>query len=114
MLHQNHHELIQKLLNCALSCEICATGCLKEEDVKMMARCINLDRDCADICIQAARLLKRDSEIGHQYLLICEEICRMCAAECGKYAHEHCKQCAQACKDCADACHAHHKSITQN
>ncbi len=114
MLHQNHHELIQKLLNCALSCENCATGCLKEEDVKMMARCISLDRDCADICIQAAQLLKRDSEIGHQYLLICEEICRMCAAECGKYAHEHCKQCAQACKDCADACHAHHKSITQN
>jgi hypothetical protein len=114
MLHENHQKLIQKLIDCALSCENCATLCLKEENVSMMSCCISLDRDCADICTQAARLLKRDSEIGHQYLLLCEEICRMCGDECGKHEHEHCKECAQACKICADACHEHHELITQS
>ncbi len=30
---------------CAMACENCAASCLREEDVKMMARCIALDMD---------------------------------------------------------------------
>lgn len=110
----NHQALIQQLLECALACEHCATSCLQEEDVKMMAPCIKLDRDCSDICVQAARLLQRESDIAHQYLLLCEEICRMCGEECSKHEAEHCQQCAAACKACAEACHAHHTPITQD
>lgn len=106
--HQ-HSALIQELINCALSCENCMTACLEESDgSSMMAHCIELDRDCAEICFQAARLLQRDSEVAHKYLLVCEEICRICAEECGKHEHGHCKACAEACKKCAEACHAHH------
>lgn len=65
-------------------------------------------------CTQAARLLQRDSIIGHQYLLLCEEICRLCAAECSKHDHEHCRQCAVACEECADACHANQETINQD
>ncbi|RVT98170.1 four-helix bundle copper-binding protein [Mucilaginibacter limnophilus] len=110
---ENHEELIKKLLDCALACEHCATMCLQEEDVKMMAGCISLDRDCADICFQATRLLKRDSTLGLQYLLICEEACRLCAEECSKHKHEHCQACAAACIACAEACHLYHKPIRQ-
>jgi hypothetical protein len=79
-----------------------------------MVDCISLDRDCADICRQAAILLQRDSKIGHQYLLLCEEICRICAEECSKHAQmNHCKLCAVICLKCADACHRHHEPITQ-
>jgi hypothetical protein len=114
MEHHDHSALIQKLLNCVLACEHCATACLDEEDVQMMTACIKLDRDCADICAQAARLLQRDSVIAHQYLVLCEEICRLCADECGKHDHEHCRQCAEACQICADACHEHHQPIIQD
>lgn len=114
MESNNHQALIQKLLNCVLACEHCATACLQEEDVKMMAGCIRLDRDCADMCTLAARLLQRDSVIAHQFLLLCEEICRLCADECGKHQHDHCRQCAAACRECADACHAHHTPVTQD
>jgi hypothetical protein len=113
MKNHNHQDLIQTLLDCALACEHCATACLSEEDVKMMARCIWLDRDCADLCTQAARLLQRDSEIGHQYLLLCEEICRMCGEECAKHNMDHCQECARHCQACADACHQHHEPIRQ-
>ena len=114
MENHDHSALIKKLLDCMLSCENCATACLLEDDVKDMTRCISLDRDCADICDQGARLLQRNSVIGHQYLVICEEICRMCADECGKYDYDHCKRCAEACLICAEACHAHHEPITQD
>src|SRR5476651_453287 len=112
--NHNHQQLIQRLLDCVLACEHCATACLGEDDVKMMAGCIRLDRDCADICSQAARLLQRDSVIAHQYLVLCEEICRLCAEECGKHNMDHCRQCAEACRQCAEACHAHHEPITQD
>lgn len=110
----NHRDLIQKLLDCALACEYCASACLKEADVAKMTGCISLDRDCSDLCIQAMRLLKRESVIGHQFLLICEEICRLCADECGKHEHAHCQECARACRECAEACHAHHEMIRQD
>jgi hypothetical protein len=112
--HHNHQALIQKLLDCVLACEHCATACLGEDDVKIMVNCIVLDRDCADICNIGARLLQRDSVIAHQYLVLCEEICRLCAAECGKHNMDHCQQCAEACRQCAEACHAHHEPITQD
>ncbi len=114
MEQHNHQALIQTLLNCVSACEHCATACLQEEDVKMMANCIRLDRDCADICTQAVRLLQRDSNIAHQYLLLCEEICRLCADECGRHDAEHCRKCAEDCRACAEACHAHHQPITQD
>jgi hypothetical protein len=99
-------ELIQKLIDCALICEECEAACLNEENITLLARCIELDRDCADICLQASRLIKRDSEIGDEYLMVCEKICRMCAEECNKHHHDHCRACAEACVACADACHA--------
>lgn len=114
MEQRNNQALIQTLLDCALACEYCASSCLEEEHVKMMTSCIKLDRDCADICLQAARLLQRNSVIAYQYLLLCEEICRLCAEECGKHDHKHCKACAEACIKCADACHKNHEAIHQN
>lgn len=114
MENHDHSALIRKLLDCMLACENCATACLQEDDVKNMVGCISLDRDCADICAQAARLLQRNSPIAHQYLVLCEEICRMCSDECGKHEHDHCRKCAEACRICAEACHAHHQPITQD
>lgn len=115
MLNQNHKDLIQTLINCALTCEMCLSECLKESDVKKMAECIRLDHDCADLCNQAAMLLQRESRIAHQYLFLCEEICRMCAEECSKHAHmDHCRICAEACLQCAEVCHMHHEPIPQH
>jgi hypothetical protein len=101
----SHKELQQKLIECALTCEDCEAACLNEDNITLMARCIELDRDCADICLQAARLLQRQSEIADDYILMCEKMCRLCAEECRKHSHEHCKHCAEVCEACADACH---------
>lgn len=105
--HQ-HGALIQTLLDCARISEECIAACLHESDVAKMAHCIEVDRDCADICFLAAKLLMRDSEVAHKFLAVCEETCRICAEECSKHDDKHCKQCAESCRKCAEACHAHH------
>ena len=103
-----HAGLINTLIECASACERCMSACLEEKDVTPMAHCIELDRDCAAICFLGAQLLLRDSEMAHQYLLVCEEACRLCAEECSLHDHDHCKECARACRRCEEACHAHH------
>lgn len=101
-----HHELIEKIDICVAACNFCASSCLKEEDVKMMAKCISTDMDCAEICRTTGILLARNSEHGKHLLKECAEVCEACAAECGKHEHDHCKACAKACTECAEACRA--------
>ncbi len=91
---------------CAVACNACIAGCLQEADVKMMARCIALDIDCAAMCQLAAAAMARNSEMAKHLCRVCAEICLACAAECGQHHHDHCKRCADACKKCAQACEA--------
>jgi hypothetical protein len=105
--HQ-HTDLINTLIECAMACERCMSACLEEKDVTLLAHCIELDRDCAEVCFLGAKLLLRDSEIAHEYRKVCEEACRLCAEECSMHTHEHCQECARACRRCEAACHEHH------
>jgi hypothetical protein len=109
ILTQEQTEVIQELVNCALACEACSSSCLREKDVAHMTRCIELTRDCAEICFQAARHVMRRSEIARQFLTVCEEICRVCADECRKHNEDHCEICAEACESCADNCNRFYK-----
>jgi hypothetical protein len=89
---------------CVSACEHCATACLGEDDVKMMARCIMLDRSCADFCALAAREMTRGSEFARQICGLCADICQACGDECAKHQMDHCQECARACHACATAC----------
>ena len=91
---------------CVLACEGCASACLRESEVTAMARCIVLDRDCADLCALAATLMARDSEHASALCALCAKACDACAQECGSHKMDHCQACAAACKRCADACRA--------
>jgi hypothetical protein len=104
MAHQQFKDCIDV---CAVSCNHCATECLKEDDVKMLARCIQLDLECAAICRSAAELMSLGSEYSHHLCRICADVCKECGEECEKHAQmgmAHCKECAQACRRCAQAC----------
>jgi hypothetical protein len=106
-MHTQNQALLDALNACIASCEHCATACLQEEDVKMMVRCISLDRDCADICALTARYVARGSEHAQHILSECAEICKACGDECAKHTHmQHCQECADACRRCEEACRA--------
>lgn len=106
MSHEQHLELMDALAKCADECNHCISACLDEKEVKMLARCIKLDMDCADICRLTAAFVSRNSEHAEHLLRECAEICNACAEECEKHSHhmDHCRKCAEECRKCAEAC----------
>ena len=104
MTTNQFQSCIEACYACAATCDTCASACLKEEDVKMMAGCIALDIDCADICRVAAGFMARGSQLASAICQACAEVCEACADECGKHEAQHCKDCAAACRRCAQEC----------
>ncbi|WP_412104690.1 four-helix bundle copper-binding protein [Viridibacillus arenosi] len=86
------------------ACNTCFDSCLKEDDVKMMTKCIRYDRACADACMFAIQAMVSNSPFIDEICNLCADICERCAEECAKHNHEHCQQCARTCQKCADAC----------
>lgn len=109
MSHEKFKSCIDACNACAAECDHCATSCLEEDDVKMMARCIQLDRYCADICRLASAFMARagnfnDEKYARQICGLCAQVCEDCGEECDKHDADHCKRCAEACRKCAKEC----------
>lgn len=104
MSHEQHQELLQILHECMVECNHCFDACLKEDDVKMMAECIRLDRECADMCNYLEQAISRGTPFTSELAAVCAKICEACGNECKKHDHEHCQKCAEACFKCAEAC----------
>lgn len=102
-----NQNLINALNECVAACNHCASACLGEEDVKMMARCIQTDIVCAEICSTTAKVLAFDSSVSQEMVDLCRKICSECAAECEKHDMEHCRHCAEVCRKCEEACSAY-------
>lgn len=79
MAHQQHAELLKVLHECMTECNHCFDACLKEDDVKMMAECIRLDRECADMCGYLEQAISRNSPFVKQLAQVCAEICEPAA-----------------------------------
>lgn len=101
--HENK-KIIEVCMACAALCNHCATSCLEETDTKMMARCIQLDMECAALCSTTAQLLSLGSLHATALAKLCATACEECADECSKHTNTHCQECATACKMCAEAC----------
>ena len=104
MTNQQFASCIEACYSCAAACDFCAASCLQEEDVKMMARCIAMDMDCAQICRLAASYMARGSENAKAICQQCADICQACGDECVNHQMDHCQECAAACHRCADEC----------
>ena len=89
MSHEKFKACIDACNACVTSCNHCAVSCLKETDVKVMARCIALDMDCAAICALAAAAMARDSEHAKAICTLCATICESCGDECAKHQMAH-------------------------
>lgn len=104
MSHEKFKSCIDACYACAMLCDHCATACLREEDPKAMARCIELDLYCAEMCRLAASFMAKGEMFAKDSCRLCALICRQCAEECAKHPHDHCKKCAEACRNCAEEC----------
>lgn len=99
--------VIQALNDCSVTCNRCYYACFREEDVKMLSKCIQLERICSEICELAAgwmEVSRRKDMLEIVLKKLCMKICDTCAEECEKHSHIHCKQCADACRKCFRVC----------
>lgn len=95
---------------CLVSCNACADACLGGSEPQVMARCIRLDLDCADLCAATLAVLCRQT--APDYGLIRKQVesmqlaCRACGDECMNHADrmEHCRLCGETCRDCEQKC----------
>lgn len=101
---QDYQSCIEACLRCAAASQECASFCLKEEDVATMAKCIQLDMECAAICYACAELMSLGSQHAMEICSICADICEACARECNRHENDHCQRCAVECNACAEEC----------
>ncbi|MDZ4810064.1 MAG: four-helix bundle copper-binding protein [Bacteroidota bacterium] len=102
MSHQKFQSCIDACVSCAVVCNDCATECLQENDIKTLAKCIHLDRECAAICFAVANLMSIGGEHAAHLLEECAEKGDACVVECENHPNlAHCKKCAEACRMCA-------------
>ena len=104
MSHERMQSCIDACVSCGTECEHCATECLREDDVKKMADCILLDRECALVCFSTAQLMTIGGENATLLCSACADICEACAVECEKHEADHCQRCAEECRSCAEEC----------
>lgn len=104
MGYHEYKECIEACLACASVCNHCASECLKEDNIAMMADCIQNDMECAAICYTAAQVMSMGGSKAKELCKLCVDVCTKCAEECGKHDNEHCKECADACSKCAEIC----------
>jgi hypothetical protein len=102
--YEEYQDCIAACHACAVACNHCAACCLQEPDLKMMARCIALDSDCAQICELAVCLMSGGSDFSAAVCAVCADICRACGDECRRHDLDHCQQCAEACLRCEREC----------
>src|SRR5262245_23952248 len=101
-MHNKYRNCIEACNQCAAACEHCASACLREDDAESMARCIELDHQCAIICRVAAGFMASASEFASDLCRVCGEICRVCSQECRKHRVQHGQQYADAYAHCAE------------
>jgi hypothetical protein len=70
----------------------------------MMARCIQLDMECAALCYASAQLMSLGSSHAMMLCSLCADACDACGEECAKHENAHCQECAERCRKCAEEC----------
>ena len=104
MSQERFQRCIDLCVEAAAECKHCASECLKEDSVKMLGPCIQLNMECSLVCISTAQLMMIGGENASTLCAACAELCIVCAEECEKHDMDHCQRCAEMCRRCADEC----------
>jgi hypothetical protein len=104
MAHEQYESCIAACNRSAEASNHCAVSCLFESNRHELARCIQLDMDCAEICRLAAGYMARGSELVMEMCAFCADVCEACAEECERHPMQHCRKCAEACRACVREC----------
>jgi Domain of Unknown Function (DUF326) len=98
-------DCIQACQDCVIVCTRCAAACTEKSDVENLSRCIQLNLECAAMCNAAVQLMSLNGTSSDSLCMLCADICRRCAEECGKHDDmNHCRESAERCRVCSILC----------
>ena len=103
-MDNEYRSCIAACSNCVVTCELCASACMREPNVEEMLSCIKLDLECASICRTAVQFMTLESNHANSICQLCADVCIACAEECEKHHNDHCRECAVICRECAAEC----------
>lgn len=106
---REYQATISACQSCVTMCNTCSDdmiGMESHDNWELMARCIRLCRECADICSLSANWMSRSSPLSKHIGRFCAEVCNACAEACEQHAPHHklCGHCAAECRRCAAVC----------
>ena len=76
----------------------------KKRNVEEMAKCIQLDMECAALCGASSQLMCLAANMPMLFVNSVQTFARPGAQECNKHKVDHCKRCASICISCAEEC----------
>ena len=96
-----YSKALMSALHCKLAAQVCLSHCITEmgKGDKTLAACANSTREVLAACEAFIQIASQDSTFTKKTAVLCEEICKACAAECKKHSTHH-----KVCKDCMDSC----------
>lgn len=74
MNHERFLSCIDACIDCATACENCASLCLQEEHATTLVDCTQLNREFAEVCYSAARLMNIGGINAEALCHVCSEI----------------------------------------
>lgn len=105
-------ESTQQMQTCILNCTRCHEVCLKTSSASLdqhgdARKAVTTLLVCADLCRVCADTLIRNSSLHPILCRACAEVCARAAATCTDFQKDPLfKECAAACRDCFDSCTA--------
>ncbi len=81
-----YHDCIDARVTCLVACETCSDACLDDKDIAMTRSCMRLDRDCADACAAAIRVMSRGGPLSAELCRLYAEAYRKCTEACRRIA----------------------------
>lgn len=102
-------DVITSLLDTSQTCSVVSDFCLSKFD-PAFAQCGRLTSDCSEIALVAARVAARrtgsNEAVVLGLLMLCEALCRDCAAECDRVGREDTlyAECAASCRRTETSC----------
>jgi hypothetical protein len=106
MLTPQEVTCLRACSECAAACLQCVSDCASRGQAETLGRCMELARECADLCREAITSIALGSVHMDTVCAQCAQACLRCAAECAKHGLDYCQQCTQSCLRCAATCQA--------
>jgi hypothetical protein len=96
---------LSAIKECQKACMESMAYCMSKGGKYIDVRVMSIMRDCAEMCMMCANMMKGSSEFVGRTCMLCYQICEKCAEACENWSDDKkIMECIIACRKCAEYC----------